>query len=112
MSEKTSNFNGVEISKKKFHAKQPIDLNLAGIHKIVIASREEHEDKNVKNFIDCLDVDFIRHLCIKLPQMSGFIKYFGNDGKNTSFKARNDSVLINYSEIWNEIKKLKGKKHT
>ena len=37
-------------------------------------------------------------LCIILPQMSGWIKYFEDDGKNISFK----------NEIWNKIKELLG----
>ena len=32
-------------------------------------------------------------LCITLPQMSGYIKYFENAGKNMSF-------LIKVDEVW------------
>ena len=45
-------------------------------------------------------------LCIILPQMSGCIKYFGNGGKNMSFKIEDDEVYIKYNSIWNEIKEL------
>ena len=41
-----------------------------------------------------------------LPQMSGYIKYFDNCGKNMSFVIEDDNVL----EIWNKIKELIGKK--
>ena len=37
--------------------------------------------------------------------MSGFIKYFDNDGKIISFLIEDDSVLVKYNEIWNNIKK-------
>ena len=37
--------------------------------------------------------------------MSGYIKYFQNGGKNMSFVIKDDSVLDNYNEIWNKIKK-------
>ena len=40
--------------------------------------------------------------------MSGRIKYFENDGKNTSFKIEDDSVYLKYNEIWNKIKELLG----
>ena len=42
--------------------------------------------------------------------MSGFIKYFDNGGKNMSFMVKNDSVLAKYSEIWNKINTLTGRK--
>ena len=48
----------------------------------------------------------IKHLCIILPQMSGYIKYFDNGGKNMSFKTEDESVYIKYTEIWNKIKGL------
>ena len=43
---------------------------------------------------------------IILPQMSGYIKYIDNDGKNMSFKIEDESVYLKYTEIWNTIKKL------
>ena len=36
--------------------------------------------------------------------MSGYIKYFENDGKNMSFMVKNDDVLDKYNEIWDKIK--------
>ena len=36
--------------------------------------------------------------------MSGYIKYFDNGGKNTSFKIEDESVYLKYPEIWNKIK--------
>ena len=40
--------------------------------------------------------------------MSGWIKYFENGGKNMSFKIEDDSVYLEYNEIWNKIKELLG----
>ena len=41
-----------------------------------------------------------------LPQISGYIKYFENGGKNMYFMVKNDDgVLDVYNEIWNKIKK-------
>ena len=40
--------------------------------------------------------------------MSGWIKYFENGGKNMSFKIEDDSVYLNYNEVWNIIKELLG----
>ena len=95
MKEKALNFDGVEINKQKFYAsKQPSDLNLADAHKIVKASRIEYGYKNFKYFIGYADGGSIRPLCIKLPQMSGFKKYFDSGGKNMSFMVKVDSVFI------------------
>ena len=47
----------------------------------------------------------IRPLCIILAQMSGYIKYFDNGGKNMPFKIEDESVYLKYTEIWNKIKK-------
>ena len=37
--------------------------------------------------------------------MSGYTKYFDNDGKKMSFKIEDNSVFVKYNEIWNKIKK-------
>ena len=42
--------------------------------------------------------------CLLLPQMSGWIKYFENCGKNMSFKIEDDEVYLKYNEIWNKIR--------
>ena len=38
-------------------------------------------------------------------QMTKYIKYFENGGKYMSFIIKDDSVLVKYNEIWNEMKK-------
>ena len=48
----------------------------------------------------------MRPLCIILPQMSGFIKYFDDDRKNVSLKIEDDNVLVKYNQILNKIKKM------
>ena len=42
-------------------------------------------------------------LCVILPQMSGYIKYFDNGGKNMSFKIEYEGVYLKHAEIWNKI---------
>ena len=49
-------------------------------------------------------------LCIILPQMSGFIKYFDGGGKNMSFKIEDRDIYLKYSEISNKVKILLGVK--
>ena len=55
----------------------------------------------------------MKPLGIILPQMSGYIKYFENGGKNLPFMIKDDSVFDKYNEIWNKIKgKLNIKFHS
>ena len=44
-------------------------------------------------------------LCIKLHQISGYIKYFDDGGKNVSSKIEDESVYLRYNEVCNKIKK-------
>ena len=48
--------------------------------------------------------EIVKPLCIILPQMSGYIKYFENGKKNTSFVIKDDMCLDKYNEIWDKIK--------
>ena len=38
--------------------------------------------------------------------MNGYIKYFDNGGKNTSFVTDDKEVYEKYDEIWNVVKSL------
>ena len=85
ISEKTLKYNNIVVNKKQFHkSKQPIDLNLVNVDKIVISDIFKHSDDGFKYFIVCEEDDFLTPLCIILPQMSGYIKYFENGRKNMS----------------------------
>ena len=44
-------------------------------------------------------------MCIILPQISGYMNYFDDGGKNMSFKIENDNVYLPYIEISNKIKR-------
>ena len=93
------------INKKEFHkSKQTIDLNLVDIRKIVISDKFKHNDNGFKYFIGYKEDDIVEPLCIILPQMSGYIKYFENGGKNMSFVIKDDDLLDKYNEIWDKIK--------
>ena len=88
MSENTQKFNNIKVNKKEFHkSKQPIDLMSVNTEHIVTYDKFKHSDEDFKYFIGYQEDKIVMYypLCIILPQMSGYIKYFKNDGKNMSF---------------------------
>ena len=108
MSKQTLKFNDIAVDKKDFYAsKKAIPLNSVNTHNRVISYRVRHNDGRYKYFIGYLHDDgVIRALCVILSQMSGYIKYFENSGKNWSFKIEEESVYLKYDEIWNKIKSI------
>ena len=111
MSGKTLKFDNIEANQKELHAsKQLIDLNLVHINKIVISDKFKHSHIGFTYFIGYKDDNIVRHLCIILSQMSGYIKYniLIMVEKNMSVMIEDDSVLVKYNEIWNKIKEIKG----
>ena len=100
---KTLKFGNVIANKKEVHvSKQAMDLNLVDLNKMVISDKFRHNDKGFKYFIGYKEDDIIRPSRIILPQMSGYIKYFDDGGKNMSFKIEDDNILVKHNEIWNE----------
>ena len=105
MSEKTLKFNNIKFNKKEFHkSKQVIDLNLINVDQIVVSDRFRHNDEGFKYFIGYQEDGIVKPLCIILPQMNGYIKYFENGGKNMSFMIKDNNVLNKCNKIWNVIK--------
>ena len=86
MSEKTLKFNNIKINKKEFHkSKQAIDLDSVDTDKIVVSDKFKHSEEGYKRFIDYQEDEIIKPLCIILPQINGYKKYFDNGGKNVFF---------------------------
>ena len=106
MSEKTLKFENVRVNKKEFHkSKQPIGLDLINVDQIVVSDKSKYSDDGFKYFIGYKEGEIVKPLCIILPQMSRYIKYFENRGKNMSFLTKDDDVLNKYNEIRDKIKK-------
>ena len=114
MSEKILKFNNIRLNKKEFHkSKQPIDLMLVNVDQIVVSDKFKHNNEGFKYFIGYQEGEIVKPLCIILPQMSGYIKYFENGGKNMSFMVKDDNVFDKYNKIWDKIKeKLNSKFHS
>ena len=105
MSEKTLKFDNIRVNKREFHkSKQPIDLMSVNADQIVVSEKLTHNEAGFKYFIGYKEGEIFKPLCVILPQMSGYIKYFRNGEKNMSFKVKDDDVLDKYSKIWDKIK--------
>ena len=93
MCEKTLKFNNIKINKKEFHkSKQATDLDSVTTDKIVVSDKFRHSEEGYEYFIGYQEYEIIKPLCIILPQMNGYIKYFDNGGKNISFFIKNNEV--------------------
>ena len=105
MSVKILKFNNIIVDKKSFHKrKEPIDLLSVNIDRIVVSDKFKHNNKGIKYFIGYLEDKLVHPLCIILPQMSGYVKYFENRSKNMSFLIKDDEVWDKYDNILDVIK--------
>ena len=107
MSEKTLKFDNIRVNKKEFHkSKQPINLDLVNVDQIVVSDKFKHSDDGFKYFIGYKEGEIVKPLCIILSQISGYINYFENSGKNVSFVIKDYDVLDKNNRIWNKIKNM------
>ena len=96
-------------------------LDSVDLSKIVVSSKWKLNDTTYKYFCGYLNNDttksssserIIQPLCVILPQMNGYIKYFDNGGKNMSFVIDDEEVYEKYDKIWNVVKALLKLKFT
>ena len=107
MSSQKKKFGDKEVGKKKFYSsKEAIFLDSIDLSKIVVSNKWKINDTIYKHFCEYLNNDVIQPLCVILPQMSGYIKYFDNGGKNMSFVIDDKEVYEKYNETWNVVKRL------
>ena len=105
MSEKTLKFNNITVNKKEFHkSKQAIDLSLVTVDQIVVSDKFKHSDDGFKYFIGYQEDEIVKPLCIILPEMSGYIKYFENGGKSMFFMIKDANISDKYNTFWDKIK--------
>ena len=74
------------------------------VNKILVSKEKPYGAKNsFKYFIRYNDSDVIRPLCIKLPQISGYVRKFE---RNTSmlFKVCDKQLFKKYNQIWKNVK--------
>ena len=72
-----------------------IDLVSVDADQIVVSHKFKLTDDIVKYFISYKEAEIVKPLCIILPQVSGYIKYFEIRDKDMSFLIKDD-------EVWNK----------
>ena len=60
------------------------------VDQIVVSDKFKHNNEGFRYFIGQQEGGIVKALCIILPEMSGYIKYFGNGGKNMSFLIKDE----------------------
>ena len=107
MSRKNVNFGDKKIKKSDFYKNKKVTkIDDIDVNKILVSKEEPYGTKNsFKYFIGYNDNDVIRPLCIKLPQMTGYVRKF--EGNTTmSFKISNKQLLKKYNQKWKRVAKL------
>ena len=100
------------IKKEFYSSKQAIPLDSVDLDKIDVSSKWKISDTTYKYLCGYLNNDVIQPLCVILPQLNGYIKYFDDGRKNMSFVTDDEEVYEKYNEIWEVVKKLLKLKFT
>ena len=83
MSLKKIKFGDKEVDKKEFYlSKKAVSLDSVDLSKIVVSNKWKINDTTYKYLCGYLNNDIIQPLCIILPQINGYIKYFNDGRKN------------------------------
>ena len=98
MSEKNIKFGYEKVNQSNFYKnKKPFKVEDIDVNKILVSKKAAYGTESIKYYIGYNDDAIIRPLCIKLPQMIGYVKHFKNkDSKDTitmSFNATNNRLL-------------------
>ena len=64
-----------------------------------MSDKFKHTEDGIKYFIGYKEGGIVKPLCIILPQMTGYTKYFENGVKNMSFVIKGDMCFNKYNEI-------------
>ena len=85
--------------KSAFHKiKRPININEVDIEKLVLSHKKSYSKDSFKYFIGCIHKGnaFPSPLCVNLPQMNAYAKYFDKNNKYIN-------LLVNDKEILKKI---------
>ena len=65
-----------------------LDLDVVTVDQRVVSDKFKHNDCSFKYFIGYKEGEIVKPSCIILPQLTGYVKYFENRGKNMSKHQR------------------------
>ena len=100
MSLRKIKFGDKEVYKTKFYSsKQAISLDSIDLNKTVVLKKWKINDTTYEYICRYLNNDTIQPLCVILPQMNGYIKYFDDGRKNISFVTDDEEIYEKYNEI-------------
>ena len=85
--------------KKFYSSKQAISLDSVDLNKIAVSKKWKINDTRYKYICGYLNNDTNQPLCVVLPQMDGYIKYFDDGGKNMTFVMDDEKIYEKYNEI-------------
>ena len=107
MSGKNVNFDDKKNLKTDFYKNKKVTkIDDIDVDKILVSKKEPYVTKNsFKYFIGYNDNDVIRPLCVRLPQMTGYVRMF-DENATMSFMANNKQILKNYNKIWERAENL------
>ena len=97
-------YSSIKVNKSNFYKnKKLFNIHDLDVNKILVFKKESYGTKNsFKYFIGYNDGDVIRPLCIKLPQMIGYVKN-SDSNKTMSFKISDNKLLKKCNKIWEKI---------
>ena len=99
MSAKNIIFNDKNINKNNIYKnKRLFKIDEIDVNKI----KKSYSTKKTLRYFIGYDDDVVRPLCIKLPQMIGYVKHFDNN-KIMSFKVNDDKLFKKYTKIWKRV---------
>ena len=107
MSGKNLSFVDKKIKKSNFYKiKKVTKIDDIDVNKKLVSKEEPYDTKNsFKYFIGFNDNDVIRPLCVKLPQMIGYVRKFVCNTA-MSLKINDSKLLEKHNQTWKRVEKL------
>ena len=99
MSGKSIKFDNKKIKKMDFYKNKKVNsVNDIDVNKTLVSVKEPYGTKNSFKYFTGYNNDIIRPLCVRLPQMTGYIRKF-DENETMLFRANNKQLLNNYNKI-------------
>ena len=106
MAAQEKKFGDAAIDKEFYSSKHTLSLKDVQLDKIVTSNKWKINEMTCKYYVGYCKDGLIRPLCVIMPQMNGYIKYFSDGSNNMSFISDDKEVHDKYGAIWSKIGKL------